>query len=149
MALGTAAALGLGGAMGLGKYGLDQAQADRSRKAQAAIATYSPWTGMQASPVADPNVLGEVATGAAGIGALNQGFRKPSTAMPGADSKPTASDPNPAPTSTASPSPVGSFQGAQPLQSMAPIMGGVTAANMSPAFPNFNPWSLMMGMGQG
>lgn len=68
------AAVGIGAALGLLKQVEAQRQASEERKRQAAIARYSPWTGMQAKSVSDPSLIGNVATGAAIGGMSSQMF---------------------------------------------------------------------------
>lgn len=61
--------LAIGAGAGLLKNELvDKPEADRQRKLQAQIAAYSPWTGMKASPVANPSALGSM-IGLGGTGA--------------------------------------------------------------------------------
>lgn len=67
--IGTAGMLGLGAALGAAKGLEAQGQAASERKRQAAIARYSPWTGMVAHSVQDPSMLGNIATGTA-IGSM-------------------------------------------------------------------------------
>lgn len=81
--LGTAAALGIGAALGAAKYASDSESASRQRELQGKIATYSPWTGLKPSNVQDPNAFGDILQGAAGVGTLNQGLNA-ATAGPGA-----------------------------------------------------------------
>lgn len=58
----------LGGGLGLTKYLLDKQNAAKQQQLQAAIARYSPWTGMKAQPVSPINPAGDLLTGA-GTGA--------------------------------------------------------------------------------
>ena len=73
--------LAAGAGLGLLKNieGENQASAERNR--QAAIARYSPWTGMQAHTVQDPSLIGNLATGAA-IGSAGSGLLQGSTPPP-------------------------------------------------------------------
>lgn len=58
-----------GGGAGLLKNVFAQQAAGKQREAQAAVARYSPWTGMQAQMVEDPNMFGDVLQGGA-MGAM-------------------------------------------------------------------------------
>jgi len=62
-----AALAGVG--MGALKHRQELKQAERDRQTQSAIAAYSPWTGMQASAVKEPDLMGNLMSGgAAGMG---------------------------------------------------------------------------------
>lgn len=62
-----------GGALGAGKYfGVDRGKEERDRKLQAATALYSPWTGMQAQPVHEADLFGDVLQGATAGGQMGQ-----------------------------------------------------------------------------
>lgn len=67
--------LGVAGA-GLGalQYGQKKKEAAKQRELQAEIARWSPWSGMQANTqgTQDPNLVGEVLTGATGLGGFGQ-----------------------------------------------------------------------------
>jgi hypothetical protein len=68
---------------GAAKGALDQRQAGRQRKAEAEIARWSPWTGMQAQRVDDgPGILGgAMQGGVSGLG-LMQGMSSGSSSRP-------------------------------------------------------------------
>lgn len=59
------AAIAVGGGLGLLKNQMAAKQAAEERQRQAAIARYSPWTGMQSHTVQDPNLIGDITQGAA------------------------------------------------------------------------------------
>lgn len=62
-----------GALIGLGKDLLiDEPKARRQRQLAAATQRYSPWTGLQAGPVEEPNALGSAATGALAGAAYGQ-----------------------------------------------------------------------------
>jgi hypothetical protein len=64
-----------GAGMGVLKSGEERRKAEADRQLQAAVATYSPWTGMQADTnFQDPNVMGNTMQGAMGGAMLGQGL---------------------------------------------------------------------------
>jgi hypothetical protein len=68
-------ALAIGAGVGIAKNELvDQPAAKRQRTLAAATQRYSPWTHLQAGPVADPNVLGAAIGGAGSGAAVGQGI---------------------------------------------------------------------------
>ncbi len=71
-----------GAALGAAKSISGNMQAADERARQAAIAKYSPWTGMQAHSVQDENMFGNMLTGAAGGAVLGQGLKTPTTPDP-------------------------------------------------------------------
>lgn len=77
------AAIAAGAALGLAKNRMAAAQAADERKRQAAIARYSPWTGMQAHSVQDPNMFGDILQGGASGAMLGGGYNA-MTAAPAA-----------------------------------------------------------------
>lgn len=87
----TALGLGLGAAAGAAKAGIGAEKAQRERKLAASTQAYSPWTGMQAGPVHDPDVLGDVLQGATSGGMQGQAFAgatPPVPQVPGASGIP-------------------------------------------------------------
>lgn len=62
-----------GGGLGLGKGLLDQQREKKDRAAQAEIARWSPWTGMQAQPVQRADMLGSVMQGGTSGAMMGQG----------------------------------------------------------------------------
>ena len=105
----------LGGGLGLGKGYMDQQSADRDRQTQAAIAKYSPWTGMQARVPQDPSMLGSASQGAM------------TGAMMGSMYKPTAAATSSVPTYA------GGASQATPWELMSPQQQATGAYNMGPA----------------
>jgi len=65
-----------GAALGVGRSVLGAQQAERNRKAEGTIAQWSPWTGMGAQRVQDPDTMGNVMEGAAMGAAFGQGLKK-------------------------------------------------------------------------
>lgn len=65
-------ALAVGAALGAAKYAQDKKKADMERQAQGTVAAYSPWTGMQAQTVHDPDALGSILGGASAGAGLGQ-----------------------------------------------------------------------------
>lgn len=65
-------ALAVGAALGAAKYEQDRKKAERERETQGTIAAYSPWTGMQAHAVSDPDALGSVLGGASAGAGMGQ-----------------------------------------------------------------------------
>lgn len=65
-----------GAGLGVAKNIEAQSQADAERKRQAAIARYSPWTGMNPNfgAIKEPSLLGNIATGAATGAMANKMF---------------------------------------------------------------------------
>lgn len=88
MPLATGTALALGAALGAAKYESDNQSANRQRKLNAAITTYSPWTGMKPNAVTEPNPFGSILQGTAAAGSLNQGLGGAASA--GASSAPAS-----------------------------------------------------------
>ncbi len=67
-------ALAVGAALGAAKYKQDEEKAKRQRETEGTIAAYSPWTGMQAQRVEDPNLLGSMLGGASTGASMGQSF---------------------------------------------------------------------------
>lgn len=88
-------AMAAGAGLGLGKSLLDQQQEKRDREMAAAIAQWSPWTGMQVPMPKRTDYLGNVMQGGLAGASLGQGMDQqaayqnymmggqPSTAQPG------------------------------------------------------------------
>ena len=74
MPFGGLLTMGLTTAMGVGKGLSDSSKANRQRKLAAETTRYSPWTGMQAQPVQEADILGSTMQGAMTGGALGQGM---------------------------------------------------------------------------
>lgn len=65
-------ALAVGAALGAAKYEQDRKKAERQRETEGTVAAYSPWTGMQAQRVQDPDLLGSVLGGASAGAGMGQ-----------------------------------------------------------------------------
>lgn len=63
-----------GAALGVGKSIMGGQQAKRNRKAEGTIAQWSPWTGMSAQRVEDPDTFGNILQGGATGAMLGQGI---------------------------------------------------------------------------
>lgn len=69
------APIAIGAGLGLAKTISGNSQAAEERKRQAAIARWSPWTGLQPHTVQDQDLFGNALTGAAGGAVLGQGLK--------------------------------------------------------------------------
>ena len=75
----------IGAALGAAKYADDLQRQKMENQTQGTIAAYSPWTGMQAKPAANPSLIGNVAQGAATGAALGQNSEAADAAKSAAD----------------------------------------------------------------
>lgn len=64
--------MAVGAGLGAAKYEQDRRNADRQRQSESTIAAYSPWTGMQAQRVNDPDFMASTLQGASTGASLGQ-----------------------------------------------------------------------------
>ncbi len=64
-----------GGGLGLGKGFLDQGKEQRQRQQEAAIARWSPWTGMHPNQIQQADPLGSTMQGLVAGGQMGQGLK--------------------------------------------------------------------------
>lgn len=80
VATGTLIAMGAMAALSAAKSAGDQAKANAAKQRNAAVTRYSPWTGLSPNEqVNEPNMIGDVTTGAVSGAALGQGMDKYNT----------------------------------------------------------------------
>lgn len=120
-------AIGLiaGAGLGLLKNRVAAQQAADERKRQAAIARYSPWTGLTPSSVQDPNLFGDLVSGTAAGGMMGQAYGSMPAASAGSAGAASGAASNQALASKMS---LLGKEAASPYS----LMGGSAAAGMDP-----------------